>query len=345
LDRRRRRAALLGLGLLAAAAATALAQAPATALKAMNWLAPGADPVRLLARAPTECLRRPSDPQAALAVEVGRAAFRTPVLLGGQAARAGLSCESCHRSGRGNPDFLFPGVSGAPGTADVTSSLFSSHRGDFLDDPRPIPDLSGDKARLKVDQTPARAALEPFIEGLVVEEFDGPRPPAAVLAGLAAYVRSLEPQACPEAATQPVTAALLMADARRALAAARALADKGDRAGAALMVAGARARLGLIDERYAGPALRPERNRLRAADAGLTGIAEALREGRPDAAERLDAWTRAAPALEAALRRREAVSLLDPARLRAVSRRALAPARSIGILPGSAKGPPLAAAG
>lgn len=82
---------------------------------------------------------------------------------GGQAARAGLSFESCHRSGRPHPQFLFPGASGAPGTADVTASLFSSHRGNGRDDPVPIPDLSGPRAR-----------LAPFIHGLVTQEFDGP---------------------------------------------------------------------------------------------------------------------------------------------------------------------------
>ncbi|MGF7473737.1 hypothetical protein WFJ45_23635, partial [Salmonella enterica subsp. enterica serovar Minnesota] len=70
---------------------------------------------------------------------IGRAAFNSPLLLGGQAARAGLSCASCHRNGRGNPDFHFPGISGAPGTADVTASLLSSHRGDGQFNPKPIP--------------------------------------------------------------------------------------------------------------------------------------------------------------------------------------------------------------
>ena len=121
----------------------------------MLWVARGADPARALGSVPTECLKLPADPALAAKVEVGRAAFRTPVLLGGQAARAGINCETCHRDGRTNPDFLFPGVSGAPGTADVTNSLFSTHRGNGIDDPKPIPDLSGPKAQLKVDQAPA----------------------------------------------------------------------------------------------------------------------------------------------------------------------------------------------
>ena len=133
----------------------------------MRWVPADADPQRAFATAPAECLRPPRERAAALSVEVGRAAFGTPVLLGGQAARAGLSCESCHRAGRGNPDFQFPGASGAPGTADVTLSLFSSHRGNGVHDPKAIPDLSGPRDRLKV----APGDLPKFIRGLIVEEF------------------------------------------------------------------------------------------------------------------------------------------------------------------------------
>ncbi|MDB5464516.1 MAG: hypothetical protein JWP23_2905, partial [Phenylobacterium sp.] len=216
----------------------------------MLWVAKDADPARALGSTPTECLRIPADPALAAKVEVGRAAFRTPVILGGQAARAGINCETCHRDGRTNPDFLFPGVSGAPGTADVTNSLFSTHRGNGVDDPKPIPDLSGPKARLKISQVPAEKKLEFFIHGLVTEEFDGPEPTPAVLEGLADYVRALDSAACPARARQPLTVALLMADARRALKAAQAQAAAGDAPTAVVMVASARSRLGLIDERF-----------------------------------------------------------------------------------------------
>src|SRR6185369_4273920 len=136
-----------------------------------------------------------------------------------------------------NPDFLFPGVSGAPGTADVTSSLFSTHRGNGTDDPKPIPDLSGPKAKLKIDQAPGAGKLEPFIHGLIVEEFDGPEPTPAVLAGLAVYVRALDPAQCPAGGDRPLTVASLMADVGRALAAAEGALKAGDRPTAVTMVA------------------------------------------------------------------------------------------------------------
>jgi hypothetical protein len=313
LDHRRARPGRLILVALAAVGASAAAQEP---LRAQRWLAPGPAALASLTRVPAERLARPVNPEAALSVEVGRAAFRTPVLLGGQAARAGLSCEACHRGGRSNPQFLFPGISGAPGTADVTSSLFSSHRGDGVFDPKPIPDLSGPKSVLKIDQSARTRALEGFIHGLVTQEFDGPEPAPSILAGLAAYVRALEPADRPAAPDQPLTAGLYLDDARRAVRAALSLADRGDATGAELMVAAARARLGLIHERFAGPGLAAERERLRRADHALAAIAEALREGRPVQAP-LRRWLGDSTSLERALSRREAASLFNPARLAA----------------------------
>lgn len=289
----------------------------------MLWMDRHADPARALGSTPTECLRIPADPAQAAKVEIGRAAFRTPVLLGGQAGRAGITCETCHRDGRDNPDFLFPGVSGAPGTADVTSSLFSTHRGNEIDDPKPIPDLSGSKDRLKVSQVPAEKKLEPFIHGLITEEFDGPEPAHAVLEGLAAYVRALDPAACPAKARRPVDVALLMGDARRALKAAQASAAAGDDATAVVMVASARSRLGMIDERFAGPALAKPRTALRAADRQLDDAQTALRAGGPDAQRRLAAWLAASPRLERELRAHAPASLFDPARLVQAAKRRL----------------------
>jgi hypothetical protein len=289
----------------------------------MRWTAAGADPLRTLATQPAECLQRPADPALALSVEVGRAAFRTPVLLGGQAARAGLACETCHRAGRTNPDFLFPGVSGAPGTADVTDSLFSSHRGDGIDNPRPIPDLSGPRSALKVDRSPGSGALEGFIRGLDTQEFDGPEPPPPVLRGLADYVRALSPAACPPEARRRIDGALLIDDARRAVAAARAEADRGQAATAVLMLAAARARLGLIDERLPGRGLAPLRARLRAASAEQAHAPQALRRGGPVSDARLAAWLRSSQALEAQLRAAEPRSLFAPARLVLAAKRRL----------------------
>ncbi|WP_372782938.1 hypothetical protein [Phenylobacterium sp.] len=330
MDRRRRRPAkelavarLFGgfvlAGFVGVSALAALGDAP---IRGMLWVAKDAPTARALGSVPTECLKSPADPALAARVEVGRAAFRTPVLLGGQAGRAGINCETCHRDGRGNPDFLFPGVSGAPGTADVTNSLFSTHRGNGVDDPKPIPDLSGPKAKLKISQAPGEKKLEPFIHGLITEEFDGPEPTPAVLDGLAAYVRALDPADCPAKPRRPLGVGLLMADARRALKAAEAEATAGDAATAVVMVASARSRLGLIDERYAAPTLAKPRAALRAADHRLAEAQDALRRRDPDAPKRLAAWLTASGPLEVELNAGQRQSLFNPARLtQAVKRR------------------------
>ena len=131
---------------LAACASAPEATAPVTpdSLRALRWIAPQADAVKALTIAPVACETPPPrmpDGQS-LKLTLGRIAFESPALLGGAAARMGLSCSSCHINGRGNADFFIAGVSGAPGTADVTSSLFSKVRGNDALDPVPIPDLA-----------------------------------------------------------------------------------------------------------------------------------------------------------------------------------------------------------
>lgn len=312
MDRNRRRSRTLnrvhaGFGLgLALAASAALASDTPAALRAMAWLAPDADPAVALGRAPTECLRLPDDPARVRSIEIGRAAFRDPLLLGGQAARAGLSCESCHAGGRDNPDFRFPGLSGAPGTADVSTSLFSRVRGNAVFDPQPIPDLAGPRAALK---TPPEA-LPAFIRGLVVEEFDGAEPPAAVLKGLSDYVSALDPAACPSARDEPVSLAGHLADVRRALAAAATATDPQT---AERMVGAARAALFRIDERY--QALPAETRALRAAARRLAALQAAARTGAPGLDQGIEIWLTDSRSLERRLAAREAQSLYVPAHL------------------------------
>lgn len=304
-----------GAAALALAATASLALAADTPpLRAARWLATGADPVRALAYAPAECLKRPTGRESAYAVEVGRAAFRSPLLLGGQAARAGLSCESCHRSGRGNPQFHFPGVSGAPGTADVTASLFSTRRGDGVDNPKPIPDLAAPKSSLKIAQDTESHALERFIRGLVVEEFDGREPSPRVLSGLAAYVRANSPSACPPWSTTRDGAAARVDAVRRAIEAAREALRRQDRATAETMILAARSGLGGLNERYASAQLGETRARLRSADQDLAAALDAVRRRDPRASEQLAVWL-ARQEWIAGVTRDEAASLFEPANL------------------------------
>ncbi len=309
MDRIRPRLQLLSLAALAGAAAAATtAKLP---ILAANWLAPDAR-VAALSTRPLDCAHPPASGDERALFEVGRTAFRAPLLLGGQAARAGLACESCHSNGRRNSAFRFPGLSGEPGTADVTSSIMSSHRGNGVFDPKPIPDLA---RPVKVSRDPKSGALERFVHGLITEEFDGPQPPALVERGLAVYIRSMDAEHCPVDAREPVTLAGLIDESGRAITAAIDAWEAGDRPAARLMVSAARSRLGLINERFDGDAFAGDRQRLARTDLELLAIEQAMDADRSDVPRRLAAWRAGTGGWSAPLARDEPRSLFNPAKL------------------------------
>ena len=168
--------------------------------KTLTWVDSTADPVTHLTQKPATCLSAPTD----AAVRRGELLFNSPLLLGGQAAKAGLSCAACHRNGRGNPDFVFAGISGAPGTADVTSGLFSKVRADQVFNPVTIPDLAAPDGRVLVDRD-QEGELEAFLSAQITEEFSGAEPDERVIADLSAYLRSLDTAACETMSDQPQT--------------------------------------------------------------------------------------------------------------------------------------------
>ena len=265
---------------------SATRDAPALPIAEARWLSREAV-MDGLTRQPTECVKLPSGKAERQSAMMGRVAFRAPLLLGGQAARAGLSCASCHRSGRGNPHFSFPGLSGVPGTADITSSLMSSHRGDGTVNPKPIPDLASPNQLISRDQ--GSRALETFIRGLIVEEFDGPEPSAAVLKGVADYVRAITPAGCPRSSSEPLSLTTMLTEVDSAAGAALRAAEKGDEASMRLLVGAARSSLGRIDERFTIPGLEASRAVLSTADAELRPI----RLMKPaEAAPAIRAWRR-----------------------------------------------------
>ena len=254
---------IAGAALILAGAASS---APRERLLALVWTAPGAERAVLL-RQPATCLDSAAD---AAEVAYGRALFNAPQLLGGQAARAGISCASCHAGGRRSAAFFLEGVSGGPGTADVSASFFSPARANHAFDPKPIPDLITPG---KVSRDPAAGALVPFLRGLIVEEFAGREPAPAELDAVAAYIRALRP--CSSGDEERRTLARDLALLRLTVDAAARQAESGDDAGAALLASAARFRLGLIEERYAGPTFASERKRLLAASRALQPVGEA----------------------------------------------------------------------
>ncbi len=169
-------------------------------LAALKWLSSTADPVAHLTQHPSTCLTQPTDP----AVQRGALLFESPTLLGGQAAKAGLSCAACHRNGRGNPDFVFTGISGAPGTADVTHGLFSKLRADQVFNPVPIPDLATAEGRSRVDRSDP-GILESFLSAQIIEEFSGTAPDRDAVSDLASYIRALDDTTCDADQREPIS--------------------------------------------------------------------------------------------------------------------------------------------
>jgi hypothetical protein len=232
--------------------------------------------VKALTIVPAPCIRDDVLATPDLELRLGRLAFESPALLGGAAGRMGLSCASCHRNGRDNPDFFVEGLSGAPGTADITSSLFSRVRGNGTFDPVAIPDLVTRDGNQMTDR--GSEAFRTKIHGLVVEEFDGQEPPAIVFDALLAYLDALSAGRCPDATGE---ARINLETDLAAITGALGLAafSASDPQASLFLIRAARERLERIHERYAGPDLAKQRGAILAASQTLADEAEKIRAG------------------------------------------------------------------
>lgn len=244
-------------------------------LQALDWISASADPVEHLSRQPVACLASAGDP----ATRRGELLFNSPLLLGGQAAKAGLSCASCHRNGRGNPEFVFTGISGAPGTADVTNGLFSKIRADGVFNPVPIPDLASTEGRSQVDRDQS-GELEAFLSAQIIEEFSGVAPSKSVVADLSAYIRALDEAACDEL----VSVRQSWTDEMIRLQAGAAYLDAGTALSTRPYRAAMRTALGRLNSRYPGAQHAVLREELVSLSRALTG-----NQNQQQIAERLDA--------------------------------------------------------
>lgn len=235
--------------------ATAWAAEDAHPIRALAWLSPDGQLEALSSEPSTDFRIDARFLTQSDIILAGEVLFHSPTLLGGQAAKAGISCASCHVNGRHNEQFQFPGVSGAPGTADVTHSFFSSHRGDGTFNPVPIPDLTkpGKISREKDGE------LEGFIHGLIVEEFDGAEPVPSALLAVTIYVRALCNDC--ESFPEPITLNTQWKRAERAITMAEKFQIREPDL-ARLLLSGARHQLGLVHERYADRMLFKERREL-----------------------------------------------------------------------------------
>jgi hypothetical protein len=180
-------------------------------LREQAWTPAGERQAYDMTHAPGECAAARTQ-----ASEIGRALFRSPQLLGGPAARAGLSCNACHSNGRVNARFMLPELTHRAGAADVTSEWASKTRGDGVANPVDIPDLAGVGSRVALGHA-RDPSLEHFVRSVIVQEFQGHEPTPQGFDGLIAYLRSNE--AC-AAVVAPITLTQAADDVRRALAAA-----------------------------------------------------------------------------------------------------------------------------
>ncbi len=303
--------------ILTGACAAALFAAARAELPEARWLSPGADRIAALTRSPGECLRPADDPDTEYLAEIGRAAFKSSVLLGGQAARGGLSCASCHVDGHANPDFFLEGLSGAPGTADVSSSIFSKVRDDGVFNPVAIPSLVGIAGKTAFGTASAQPTLHAFIGSAIAEEFQGAPAPSAVLDGLVAYINEMDAAACPSGpvALTPLRA---MRDVERTLSAAREAALKGDSATADFLLVSAQAALGRIHARFPGDETMDLKDTLARLSSDIGAMRNLTTEPKTLAAA-LDESGERAKRLGERLQKARRHSLYDPARLRAAA--------------------------
>lgn len=160
----------------------------------VRWSSPETDNVALLSTEPNECIAPSVTAKTARSIAYGRLAFSSPFLLGGQAARRGLTCQACHGQGQTNTHFFVTGLSDKPGNADVTSFHFSDELGDESFNPVPIPSLSDDVEG--VDSDPLKDDLDIFVTRLITKEFTGPEPSKEVFAALLSYIRALDNKYC-----------------------------------------------------------------------------------------------------------------------------------------------------
>lgn len=165
---------------------------------ALSWFKTNDAALKALSSTPAECLANGDSAQ----VKLGRIAFNSPRLLGGHAARMGLSCASCHPAGRRSDGFFIDQISDQPGTADVTHSIFSSSGGDQVFSPIRIPDLADPKDLKIADRNSEKFHQQ--ITGLIEVEFDGQPAPNQIFEALRVYLLNTNIRHCadPDLRTQ-----------------------------------------------------------------------------------------------------------------------------------------------
>ncbi|HYM32329.1 MAG TPA: cytochrome c peroxidase [Candidatus Cybelea sp.] len=125
--------------------------------------------------------------------QLGELVFRAPDMLGGNARKAGISCDTCHSGGAKNTRFFIPGLSSKHGTVDVTHRLWNQAADDGLDNPLSIPSLRGVGTRGVFGFRGEFTSLREFTRKVIMQEFAGDEPPPILLDALIVYEDELAP--------------------------------------------------------------------------------------------------------------------------------------------------------
>jgi Di-haem cytochrome c peroxidase len=125
-------------------------------------------------------------------VNLGDLAFSSPTILGGVARQAGVSCSTCHINGASNPKLYIPGLSTRPGTFDTTAGLFNSKAENHVLGAVTIPSLRGSRYLAPYGHDGRIASLRDFVRNVIVTEFAGPEPSAALLDAIVVYIQDID---------------------------------------------------------------------------------------------------------------------------------------------------------
>ena len=137
--------------------------------------------------------RTPKDAEEGFWIGLGKIVFRAPTVLGLEARRIGMTCETCHGGGDTSRGFFIAGLSNKPRTVDLTSTAFHRPAGDGRFNPIRIPSLRGVAATPPYGHRGTFPTLHAFTRHVVVDEFGGKPPAPKVMRALIAYLRALKP--------------------------------------------------------------------------------------------------------------------------------------------------------
>lgn len=178
-------------GIAVAAALLAGVPAPVSADEA-DWLPPGSTIESTLSNRPARWIESEMrGGHMGYLARVGELVFRSPLTLGRDAARKGLSCDACHPNGAANTQFFITGISNIPGTVDVTHAAFHYREDDGIHNPIDIPSLRGVRLTAPYGRDGRFADLRQFSRNVIMQEFGGPEPENWQIDALVAYMNQL----------------------------------------------------------------------------------------------------------------------------------------------------------